>query len=212
MKSVNETGRKRSLNSFQKFKLGRIGLIFLGISFLLWAILIVIVEVAKASYLITNSSLNFLGLTSLGLTIIGLIFVNIGAGRIIKKGKALTRYATFFFVWINITGFYLAFTNYTGGFTFIGMSFSDYIILTSAFFTFYILLFSLFIAPFLNRFGRALILVAAVLMEAFMYFSMVNLQTFMLQPHPGMLPGNNMPYSVQISNPTFGFPLFQLNP
>ncbi len=195
-----------------KLHLGRLGMILLGSSFLIWAIILATGSGTGFSYAFTVSPLmNWLGFSTIALTAGGLVLVNIGLNRIASRRKPLVRYSTFFFVWMNILGFYLAYNSLWGGPFFTSPMAGMYVVSSGLVFLFYIAIFSVFLGPFLTKLKKVMLLASAALNVLFIAAITMFSYSAMHVPVLGLLPGANFPFVLQLINPSFGFPWFQIN-
>lgn len=195
-----------------KSKIGRLGMILLGASFSIWALLLATGGQRDFSdSFVYTPFMQLLAMSTIFLTIAGLAMANIGMGAMASRLKSVSRYSTFFFVWMNIIGFYIAYNSVWGGPYFTTSQLQAFTIWTGALITFYVVSFTTFIIPLLRKRGMVFLLISGALYEIFMV--LIQLSTFRSEASSpiNMLPGANFPYVLVLVDPTFGFPWFQLN-
>lgn len=205
------TGDSQS-QTYLKQNLGMAGMIALGISFLIWSVILIIGVPSRFSYEFTSSStMNMLGFASILATILGLILANLGLSEMVGRLRLLTRYSTFFFVWLNVMGIYLLYYGRWNGLSFPGMTQGEFTVISGVIFTLYVFLYSLFLVPFLRKKGLILTTIALLLNEVFLVIVQALSQFVVSHPPATTLPGIGIPYVIQLLNPVFGFPSFQIN-
>lgn len=192
--------------------IGKTGLALLGGSFSIWAIIMATGYLYGFSYSFTDSLyMSILGTSSIALTIAGLVFANVGLSSIMERGRAITRYATFFYVWINLLGLYFSFLPGYHGLSISGMGLQGFLEWSGVVFGLYVILFAIFISPFLSRVKTGLLILAVSLYAVFLYGSQ-DISYWVFRGSQAHLPqGVGLSYVIQLLNPSFGFPWFQIN-
>lgn len=196
---------------------GKIGIFLLGLSFFFWAILMVGSTVDGGPMVFVNSILGqVLGISSIGLTISGIILACTMLTRISLSRKYLLLLTSIAFGAINMAGYYLLTHSLYGGIAIhaTSNSFVIYLAIGSLIYFTFLLIFNLFIVPFLNNSGRRLLLVASLF--AILYFIAITVSTVYAPnnfstPSIPTMPGDNMLSSVSFLSPFFGIPGFLLS-
>lgn len=191
---------------------GRIGFFLLGMSFLFWAFLMggSMVDGGPSVFINTLSG-ETLAISSMVLTIVGIPLACSITGRVPHSGKYLLAVSSIVFAAINLAGYYFAFHTIYNGLVIPSMSnwFIVYLTVESSFYVTFVVIYSLFILPFLSRSGKGLLLPASLF--AVMYLVTLALSTIYAAAHPVVssipaFPGDNVQLGISFFNPLFGVP------
>ena len=200
--------------------LGKLGLILLGLSFSIWAILMSI-ELAANFYPFSQDSPFFLLLVfaSMGSTSLGIILVNTDLRKMLIRGRLLIRISTLVFTIINAVGLFLVYFVEHGGHGGLNLGGPEpmvryiYILAEAAIYIAYVFVYNSFLFPFLDLAKRWIAFIADSL--AGIYIAVLLLYVYYSnQPfldYQVKIPQTTIVQGVQLANPLFGLPGIALN-
>ncbi len=190
-----------------------IGFILLGLSFLFWAIISAgyMIYGTSSEYL-GNQSVGFLGITSIVFTVGGIFAVSISIPNLTRLGKGSLIASISMFIALQIAGFYFLFTSINGILLSYGShTYYIYLSVFSTVFVLYLLIYVLFILPFLNRSGRKFLILGSAISLAYLVVLLIfssHLDFSPSVPSVSSHPGAFIPISIQLFAPFFGFPAY----
>jgi hypothetical protein len=196
---------------------GKIGFSFLGISFLLWALVSsgYIFNGISSDFLNTDSG-TVLGLASIILTVGGLAASGFNLPHLTRSGRSALITSMLLFAALQLAGLYFILDTFFDGIN-IGYGPDTYFIYLAVFstvFLLYLVIYVLFLIPFLNRNGRRLMIVGSVI--SVFYLALLLIWSSRLDFSPtapsltvhAVLPGAILPVTIQLFAPFFGFPAY----
>ena len=200
--------------------IGKFGLVLLGVSFSIWA-LIMSAELVNSYFIISQNSSFFVFLifTSMGCTSLGIIMLNIDLRKMLNRGRLMIRITSLLFALMNAIGLFLIYTVAHGGYGGINLYgpvpfvFYIYVLMEASIYAAYLVVYNSFFVPFLDKGGRKLAFFPNILAIIYGIFLLVHsyysyLLTTQPQPQVPRIVSElfNTGYSVQMASPLFGLP------
>ena len=195
----------------------RIGLSFLGLSFLFWALISsgYIINGISSDFLNTGSGTPF-GLASIVLTIGGIAAAGFSMPHLTRSGRGALITSMLIFAALQLAGLYFILDTSFYGIN-IGYgpdTYFTYLSVFSSVFLLYIVIYVLFLIPFLNRTGRKLLAAGSGISVVYLALLLLwsSCPAFSISVPSVSVhiiePGAILPLTIQLFAPFFGFPAY----